>query len=89
MAVLNAEVLDAFLAAGVPEDKARKAAEALAGHEQRFAKIEQDQAVGFEKLSREISELRSDVKGELTLIKWIGGVIVAGVAALIARGMFA
>lgn len=34
------EVYDAFIAAGAPEDKARKAAEALADHENRFTKID-------------------------------------------------
>ena len=32
------EVYDAFIAAGAPEDKARKAAEALANYENRFAR---------------------------------------------------
>jgi hypothetical protein len=36
------EVYDAFIAAGAPDDKARKAAETLAGFENRFAKIEAD-----------------------------------------------
>lgn len=34
------EVYDAFIAAGAPEDKARKAAEALADYENRFTKID-------------------------------------------------
>jgi hypothetical protein len=45
MAIMISEVYDAFLAAGAPEDKARKAAETLAGFENRFAKIETDLAV--------------------------------------------
>jgi hypothetical protein len=36
------EVYDAFLAAGAPEDKARKAAEAIANYENRFSRIEAD-----------------------------------------------
>ncbi len=36
---------DALLAAGAPEEKARPAAEELAGYESRFVKIEQDLAV--------------------------------------------
>jgi hypothetical protein len=32
------EVYDALIAAGAPEDKARKAAEALASYENRFSK---------------------------------------------------
>ncbi len=34
------EVYDAFIAAGAPEDKARKAAEALADDENRFTRID-------------------------------------------------
>jgi hypothetical protein len=36
---------DALIAAGSPEDKARAAAEELAGYESRFVKIEPDLAV--------------------------------------------
>jgi hypothetical protein len=36
------EVYDAFIAAGAPEEKARKAAEAIANYEGRFARIEAD-----------------------------------------------
>lgn len=35
-----AEVYDALLAAGAPEEKARKAAEAVAGNENRFNGLE-------------------------------------------------
>jgi hypothetical protein len=36
---------DALVAAGAPDDKARAAAEELAGYKSRFAKIETDLAV--------------------------------------------
>jgi hypothetical protein len=36
------EVYDAFIAAGAPEDKARKAAEAIAAYANRFSRIEAD-----------------------------------------------
>ena len=36
------EVYDAFISAGAPEDKARKAAEALADYENRFTKIDSE-----------------------------------------------
>ncbi len=54
---------DALIAAGAPEDKARAAAEELAGYESRFAKIETDLAV----------------------IKWMLGIVVAGVASLVIK----
>jgi len=45
MSIMISEVYDAFIAAGAPEEKARKAAEALTVHENRFAKIESELAV--------------------------------------------
>jgi hypothetical protein len=36
MTTMIAEVYDALIAAGAPEDKARKAAEAIASYEDRF-----------------------------------------------------
>lgn len=42
MATMISEVHDAFIASGAPEDKARKAAEAMAAYESRFNKIEND-----------------------------------------------
>jgi hypothetical protein len=40
VSTMISEVYDAFIAAGAPEDKARKAAEALADHENRFSRID-------------------------------------------------
>ena len=45
MAVMLSRTYDALIAAGSPEDKARAAAEELAGYESRFVKIEPDLAV--------------------------------------------
>jgi hypothetical protein len=45
MSTMISEVYDALKDAGASEEKARKAAEAIASHESRFAKIEQDLAV--------------------------------------------
>jgi hypothetical protein len=45
MAVMLSRTYDAPVAAGSPEDKARAAAEELAGYENRFARIETDLAV--------------------------------------------
>ena len=41
MTTMIAEVYDALLAAGSPEEKARKAAEAIASYENRFVAVEQ------------------------------------------------
>ena len=45
MAMMLSKTYDALLAAGAPEEKARAAAEELAGYEKRFTKIEADLAV--------------------------------------------
>ena len=45
MAVMLSKTYDALIAAGAPDDKARAAAEELAGYESRFSKIETDFAV--------------------------------------------
>jgi hypothetical protein len=45
VAVMLSRTYDALIAAGSPEDKARAAAEELAGYESRFAKMEADLAV--------------------------------------------
>jgi hypothetical protein len=45
MAVMLSKTYDALIAAGAPDDKARAAAEELAGYENRFTKIETDLAV--------------------------------------------
>jgi len=39
------EVYEAFVAAGTPEDKARKAAETIANYENRFSRIEADLSI--------------------------------------------
>jgi hypothetical protein len=45
MATMIAEVYDALVAAGAPEEKARKAAEAVASFESRFSKYDADMNV--------------------------------------------
>ena len=45
MATMISEVYDAFIAAGAPEDKARKAAEAIASYANRFGRIGSDLAI--------------------------------------------
>jgi len=45
MATMISEVYDALLEAGASQEKARKAAEAVANYDTRFNKVEQDLAV--------------------------------------------
>ena len=66
MTMMVTEVYDALLAAGAPEDKAARAAQALAGYDNRFNKVEAD----------------------LTLLKWMVGLVMAGIVALITKTFF-
>ena len=72
MTTMIAELYDALLAAGSPEDKARKAAEAMAGfdvYEQRFVRVEADIA--------ELKQDMTEVKRDLFLLKWMMGFLLA------------
>ncbi len=68
MTTMIAEVYDALLAAGSPEDKARKAAEAIAGYENRFAAIEQRLA---------------KIEGDLKLLTWMIGFNLAATVGIV------
>jgi hypothetical protein len=79
MTTMIAELYDALIAAGSPEDKARKAAEAMAGldaYEPRFARVETDIA----EVKRDVAGLKQDmaeVKRDLFLLKWMMGFLLA------------
>jgi hypothetical protein len=86
MTTMITELYDALIAAGSPEDKARKAAEAIAGldaYEPRFVRVE----ANIGELQRDVSELKRDVAGlkqdmaevkrDLFLLKWMMGFLLA------------
>jgi hypothetical protein len=70
MAVMLSKTYDALVAAGAPEEKARAAAEELAGYENRFARIETDLAV---------------LKADMTALKWMVGVNLAATVAILVK----
>ena len=73
MATMISEVYDAFLASGTPENKARKAAEAIAAYEGRFNGIEHDLGA----IRADINMIRGDIntiRGEINLLKWMNGI---------------
>ena len=78
MTTMIAELYDALIAAGSPEDKARKAAEAMVGfeaYEGRFIRIEADIAEmkrDFTDLKRDVAELKRDSR----LMKWMLGFVL-------------
>jgi hypothetical protein len=83
MTTMIAELYDALLAAGSPEDKARKAAEAMAGYEAyegRFVRIEADIAElkrDVAELKRDVAELKAELKRDNLLVKWMLGFLLA------------
>ena len=71
MTAMLTEVYDAFRdAQGVSDEKARKAAEAIAAYEQRFAAF----GVKLEAL-----------KGNQRVMQWMLATLIAGVAALMVK----
>lgn len=77
MTTMISEVFDAFRSAGVPEDKARKAAEALS-NESMATKGD------MVKLEKEVAALRTDI----AVLKWMTGVLMAGVGAQLVKLFF-
>lgn len=77
MTTMLSEVYDALLEAGASQEKARKAAEAVASYENRFNKIEA-------KLDTEFTAVR----GELSLLKWMIGFVLAGIVVVLLRAFF-
>lgn len=77
MTTMLSEVYDALIEAGASQEKARKAAEAVAGYENRFARIESKMDTEF-----------ALVRGELTLMKWMIGLVLGGITVLILRAFF-
>lgn len=68
MSTMISEVYDAFKEAGASEEKARKAAEAIAGYENRFAKIDERFAI---------------MDGRLSLLQWMLGFNLAMTLAIL------
>jgi hypothetical protein len=73
VSTMISEVYDALIAAGAPEDKARKAAETLANYDNRFSRIDG----GFLK-----------VQSKLLLLKWMVGFGIAMNVAILSRLFF-
>jgi hypothetical protein len=90
MTTMIAEVYDALVAAGSPEDKARKAAEAIAGYENQFAAIEKrlikmdgDISQRFAKIEGDVNRRFAKIDGEIRLLSWMIGFNLAGTVGII------
>jgi hypothetical protein len=75
MTTMLAEAYDALLAAGSPEDKARKAAEAIAGYDNRFTAI--DTRLGA------MDNRFTKIEADLNLVKWMLGFVLAFCVAIV------
>jgi ABC-type Fe3+-hydroxamate transport system substrate-binding protein len=73
MTMMIAEVYDALIEAGASQEKSRKAAEAIAGYESRFAEIEK-------RLER--------MEGKITLLSWMVGASITLTLALGVGNLF-
>jgi hypothetical protein len=80
MTTMIAGVYDALLAAGSPEDKARKAAGAVAGYEDRFTTIDQhliriegELSQRFVKIEGELNQRFAKIEGDIKLLSWMLG----------------
>lgn len=62
MPAMLSELYDALKDAGVSEEKARKAAEAVANYDTRFATLD-----------GKVETLRAELKGEMAWVKWMLG----------------
>ena len=74
MSTMITEVYEAFVKAGCPDDAAKKAAEALSS-EQLATK-------------EDIRRLEAKFDKEITIIKWMLGVVIIAVVIPILRGIF-
>ena len=104
MATMISEVYDAFRSAGVPEDKARAAAEALSADQLAtkadIAKLERVTTSEIAKLERittgELAKLElattgqiAKVEKEIVVIKWMLGLVIVAVVVPLIRPFFA
>ena len=83
MTVMIAEVYDALRSAGADDDKARKAAEAVADARTDVAAIERG-------LKSEMYGIRVEmqgIRGEIYTLKWLNGGLLAVVVAIFVRLM--
>jgi hypothetical protein len=73
MALMIGEVYDALLEAGASEEKARRAAEALAGYDNRFANLENRMIA----LEGRMTVLDAKLSGLDSKVTWIASTLIA------------
>ena len=81
MSMMISEVYDALREAGASEEKARKAAEAIAGYENCFG----DVRYGLDRLDAKIDREIAEVRATQRLHSWMLGYIVLIITTLLWR----
>ena len=90
MSTMLVELCDALKEAGASEAKARAAAESLVVGQERLERIEGHTA-DIPKIKDDIARLDRElavVKAQIDLLKWMNGIVIAGVLALIVKTFF-
>src|SRR5438309_704527 len=92
MTTMICEVYDALRDVGISEEKARRAAEAMASYESRFADIRQDIASVRSELKQDITEARHEAKqdsertnGRINILRWMLATNIAMTAAILGK----
>jgi hypothetical protein len=98
MGTMLVELYDALKEAGASEQKARAAAESLVFGHDRLERIEEHTG-RLPKMQDQIDAARADidrldkelavVRPQIDLLKWMNGIVIAGVLALIVNTFFA
>lgn len=98
MSTMLVELYDALKEAGASEQKARAAAESLVVGHDRLERIEQ-QTGKLPNIQDQIDRAREDIvrldkelaviRAQIDLLKWMNGIVIAGVLALIIKTFFA
>jgi hypothetical protein len=77
MAVMVVELYEALKEAGASDERAQAAARAMADYNTRF-----------DRLDAKIDTGLAEVKAQITMLKWMNGAVMGGVAALIIETFF-
>lgn len=91
MSTMLVELYDALKEAGASEEKARAAAESLVVGHDRLERVE-EHTTRIPKIEGDILRLDKElavIRAQIDLLKWMNGIVIAGVLALIIKTFFA
>ena len=91
MSTMLVELYDALKEAGASEERARAAAESLVLGHDRLERIEEN-TVRIPQVENDIARLDKElavIEAQIDPLKWMNGIVIAGVLALISKTFFA